>query len=437
MRGVLLFFVLLASACATAAPINTASDALGAQIEARAPVGDDLIVLALSGGGARAASFHLGVLQGLRATPGHDGRPLSEHIVLITSVSGGSVLAAYYGLHGEAGLDTFRAAYLDKNWRLNSLAAPTTWWSALRGGANGPSRHAEWLDREVYGGALMGAMGAGPRVVINATDLYNATPFAFTPLFFDGVCSDLGAVRVADAVAASMAVPLIFRPVLVQTHQGCAESEWVARVLGDRAAPVTAHTTAQAFRNYRGAQSYLHLMDGGVFDNFGVASLAVMRAAGPAPAPLTAREAVQARRIVFLVVNAEYERIVDWPNSANGPGGGEALISALDAATEAGKRGALDALRASLDEIQRDLVQYRCGLERRTVRELRGPGMWTCEDLTVSMEVITLEDAGADAPADLINTPTLVSLPRARVDELIAGGRVAVTANEVVRGLAR
>ena len=96
MRGLVFILSLFVSACATTTtPINAPLSGLRGDIEGRAPAGDDLIVLALSGGGARAASFHLGVLQGLRDTLGRDGRPLSEHIALITSVSGGSVLSAY------------------------------------------------------------------------------------------------------------------------------------------------------------------------------------------------------------------------------------------------------------------------------------------------------------------------------------------------------
>src|SRR5690606_21356171 len=126
--------------CATAAPIN--GPLTGEQIEApgRAAAGEDLIVITLSGGGARAAAFSLGVLQGLRDMRGSDGRPLTEHVALISSVSGGSVLAAYFGLHGERGLDTFRAAYLDKDWPIRRAGSLLGWFGAARGGMNGPAQ---------------------------------------------------------------------------------------------------------------------------------------------------------------------------------------------------------------------------------------------------------------------------------------------------------
>ena len=143
MRALAFACTIILSACATAlAPINAPLTAASAPIAARALVGEDVLVLALSGGGARAASFELGVLQQLRDTPGRDGRPLTEHVALITAVSGGSILAAYYGLNGEAGLDTFRAAYLDQQWRLRGPGSPAGLVGALHGGVNRPDRGA-------------------------------------------------------------------------------------------------------------------------------------------------------------------------------------------------------------------------------------------------------------------------------------------------------
>ena len=51
---------------------------------------DARIALALSGGGSRAAAFHLGTLRALRATG------LLDRVATISAVSGGSVLAALY-----------------------------------------------------------------------------------------------------------------------------------------------------------------------------------------------------------------------------------------------------------------------------------------------------------------------------------------------------
>lgn len=431
MRRFAFVFAALLSACATAAtaPINAPlAGALMAAHERDA--GDDLIILALSGGGARAASFHLGVLQAMRDMRGRDGRPLTDHIALITSVSGGSVFAAYYGLHGDAGLDTFRAAYLDRQWGVRRGGSAV--FGALRGGANGPHQLADWLDANVYDHAHMSAMNVGPRVVLNSTDLYNYTAFAFTPLYFEALCSDLGAVRVADAVAASMAAPVAFRPVLAETYPGsCAgPPAWTARVLADRNAPENVHATARAFENYRGgapaAQRYLHLSDGGVVDNFGLLSLMVAQAAGPAPAPLTVSEALRVRRVLVLVINAEYIRPRTFQRRASDAlGVGEAIYSPLDASTDAAKREAADAFRASLPGFAQELRDFRCdhAVDARA-REC---------DVSVAMDVVTFRDMTPEQYAALYATPTDVSLPRATVDAVIAGGRSAIERNAALR----
>ncbi len=440
MRGLVFILSLFVSACATTTtPINAPLGALRGDIEGRAPVGDDLIVLALSGGGARAASFHLGVLQGLRDTIGRDGRPLSEHIALITSVSGGSVLSAYYGLNGDAGLDTFDAAYLGREWRVRGPGSPFGVAGALRGGMNGPAQLASWLDDNIYHGARMNQMGAGPRVILNATDLYNSTPFAFTQFFFDGLCSDVREVRVADAVAASMAVPVAFRPVLAESFASrCAgPAAWTTRVLADRNAGENVHQTAHAFQNYRGdthaAQRYVHLVDGGVADNLGMLSLQVLRAGDEAPSPLTPREALQARRVLFLVVNAEYIRPRTFQHEGTDAiGAYEMMYSPVDVATEVAKRASVDVWRAQLPEYQRALREWRCNSPQNS----RGT-TWQCDDISLSMDVITFRDMTPEQYEALYDTATDVSLPRELVDALTAAGRGVVARNAALGAFAR
>ncbi|MEZ5960180.1 MAG: patatin-like phospholipase family protein [Hyphomonadaceae bacterium] len=439
MRGLVLVLSLLLSACATApvAPINAPLGGSRADVQGRTPAGDDLIVLALSGGGARAASFHLGVLQALRDAPGRDGRPLSEHIALITSVSGGSVLAAYYGLHGDAGLDTFDAAYLGREWRVRGPTSPLGVAGALRGGMNGPEQLRAWLAENVYGDATMGDMRAGPRVILNATDLYNSTPFAFTQFFFDGICSDVRQVRVADAVAASMAVPVAFRPVLMESYASrCAgPPDWTARVLADRGAGENVRQTARAFQNYRGdtaaEQRFVHLVDGGVADNLGMLSLQVLRADG-LPSPLTASEAMQARRVLFLVVNAEYIRPRTFQQEGTDAiGAYEMMYAPVDVATEVAKRASVDVWRAQLPAYETALREWRCGViedHRSGVR---------CDDITLSMDVITFRDMEPAEYDALYDTETDVSLPRETVDALTRAGRGVVGRNAALREFRR
>src|SRR6185312_15885310 len=58
---------------------------------------DMLIGLAFSGGGTRAAAFSFGVLNEIDRTRFPTGGTLLDHVDFVSGVSGGSVLAAYYG----------------------------------------------------------------------------------------------------------------------------------------------------------------------------------------------------------------------------------------------------------------------------------------------------------------------------------------------------
>ena len=79
---------------------------------------DTFVVLAFSGGGTRAAAFSYGVLEKLRDTVVEvEGQPtrLLDLVDVITSVSGGSYTAAYYGLFGDRIFDDFSSRFLYRN----------------------------------------------------------------------------------------------------------------------------------------------------------------------------------------------------------------------------------------------------------------------------------------------------------------------------------
>lgn len=439
---------LLALACAACtttpdAPVNGPL-AASASRDIDLGVDGDALVLSFSGGGARAAAFSHGALLGLRDMHGEDGAPLTQRIVLITAVSGGAITAAYYGLHGDEGLETYRADALDKDWAgdLNtSPASPLNWWRAWRGGLNGPQELADWLDSEIFDDARLRDMD-GPRVVLNATELYTGAAFAFADPYFDAVCGDLGNVRVADAVAASMSVPVAFRPIVIETRADCGPlPDWVSAAGADRGAPVLVRETARAFQLYRDPERmrFLHLADGGVVDNFGLTSLLVLRRASQTPyGPFSARDAIRLRHATILVVNAELDPIGDWPLSERGPRGGAVAGAALGASINASKRAAYDAFAAMLGDWEEDLIAYRCALPDEEVLALRGDlAGWDCRDVSLTIDMIAFADLPADQHARLGAAPTQVSLPADLIDDLIAGGRTAVAANAAALALTR
>jgi len=185
-------------------------------------VGERVIGLSLSGGGLRAAAFGLGVLQALASDDAPEADVFDE-LTFISSVSGGSLTAAYVGLHGRSGLLHFRERVLlqdlERDLRLDWLS-PSSLSRLVAGGLNDRSNLALRLDTEVFRGATFADLYRRnkPDVWINATDLYHRIPFPFTPPAFLALCSDLSALPVSEAVAASMAVPLVFVPVVLRTH---------------------------------------------------------------------------------------------------------------------------------------------------------------------------------------------------------------------------
>lgn len=450
MRLTAFALAMLATACVSApdtAPINRMlTQPPAPPVEIELGVQGDAIALALSGGGARAASFSLGVLLQLRDMKGPDGRSLIDKVGLITSVSGGSTIAAWFGLHGAAGLDGFRPAMLDKDWQSQLNTSFTSFDNLQRlmqGGVNGPDKLADWLNDEVYDGAQMKDFTNHPRVIINATDLYNSTPFAFAAPYFQAICSDLGSVRVADAVAASMSVPAVFRPIIVKLPEGECPApmpDWVETAKRDRASPTLLRETAIAAEAYRdpAKMKYLHLTDGGVADNFGLSSLVtIRRAAGKPYGPYSARDAVNIRRMAFLLVNSEPYVTDTWPMRAEGPDGVQLAAALLSASINAPKRAASDAFGSVLSDWQRDLIAWRCELTPEEARSLGAGEGWNCRDVQFSFDTISFADLPPDQFERLGAAVTAVSLPKELVDDLIAGGRRAVVTNELVQKLTR
>lgn len=398
--------------------------------------------MTLSGGGARAAAFGLGALQALRDTRGSDGQRLTDHIALLSSVSGGSILAAYYGVHGADGLDSFRAAYLDKRWSLHASPAwPLNWLRAWNGGLNGEDHLAAWLDREIFKGARMDALWRGdhPQVWLNAADLHNGVVFGFAPLYFDALCADLSQVRIADAVAASMAVPIVFKPILLQPQRSaCAPlPSWVAGAQGAQASAL-AHAAQRAFLSYRDerALGYVHLVDGGVIDNLGLANLALAReTAGNAYAPFTPEAAVRLHRLTILVVNSEPMRRESFQMRPNAPSGPQVADTLYGVIIEAANRMTYDSFRATAAQWRRDLIAYRCGLASADVAHITGGAPWNCTDVSISVDMISFEDVEGGLREQVDNLPTRVSLGRADIDALIAAGHAATAANALVQSL--
>ncbi len=253
------------------------------QIQQLKPMGDVLLVLAFSGGGTRAASFSYGVLQELRDTPiVVEGRPARflDEVDLITSVSGGSFTAAYYGLFGDRIFEDYEARFLRRNVQrrlLLELFRPKNWLRLASSFFDRTELAIEFYDREIFDRATFADLLAarGPSLQINATDIGVGERFTFFQPHFDLICSDLSQLEVARAVAASSAVPVLFNPIILRNYAGTCGFEspaWLEEALHAPDVSRRRRWYARTAASYLDAKRrrYIHLVDGGIVDNVGL-----------------------------------------------------------------------------------------------------------------------------------------------------------------------
>jgi NTE family protein len=410
--------------------------------------GDVWVGLAFSGGGMRASAFAHGMLEEIRAATATSADPhgLLSDVRLVTGVSGGSVTAAYFGLHGPAGVSRYRDIYLVQNaekYMANSPVNPVTIAKGLSGGANGRRTFGRFLDETLFHGATFGDLRKRSRIKtwINASDVANQTTFLFSPETFDALCSDLSSFPISDAVAASAAFPLVFSPIVIEAHQkkcNYQEPEWLTSARFNSEASYAMRAHGAALESYAQAKEvkYVKLLDGGITDNFGTTGLAVERARAQVPyAPLTAKEAVRMKRLLFLVADAGVQRDNKWTEKLRGPGGVNLAMSIASSAMSAASRTGFDAMRLQLDKWQRDLVDYRCSLSRGEVARLRGTAAgWDCEDLKFFVGLISFKNVPDGMKRKLDDIPTRLKLKTAEVDLAIEAGRIATRDNPEFNG---
>ena len=145
---------------------------------------ETLIVLALSGGGTRAAAFSYGVMKALAGHAVGQERSLLDEVDIVSSVSGGSFAAAYFKLYGRARfIDEFREQVLERkiqNAILARLLLPWNWFKLLSPNYARSDLADAYYDKYIYNGARFGDLRRErPFLVLNATDLTIGARFSF------------------------------------------------------------------------------------------------------------------------------------------------------------------------------------------------------------------------------------------------------------------
>jgi NTE family protein len=188
--------------------------------------GDFAVMLAFSGGGTRAAALSYGVLEELRDTVIDDGattQRLLDEVDSISSVSGGSFTAAYYGAYRDKIFEDFEEDFLHlgvQKTLIRRVLNPANWIRGMFSGFDRTEMAVDYYDRQIFKGATFGDMArqGPPYIEINATDLSNGLRFTFNQERFDLICSDLTEFPLARAVTASSAVPVMFPTVTLKNY---------------------------------------------------------------------------------------------------------------------------------------------------------------------------------------------------------------------------
>jgi NTE family protein len=395
---------------------------------------ETVIGLSFSGGGTRASAFAFGVLQELARTEKASrsgSRALIDHVSLVSGVSGGSVTAAYFALHGRDTLADFRKRFLiqDVEASLSTSVNVTNLMLLAKGGVNDRSGLPAWLDQNLFRGATYADVlkPGRPQLWINASDIFNRTTFIYNTVNFGALCSDLRRYPLSEAVAASAAVPLVFAPIVIENYADRCQftpPDWADSA--DRpGAPAILRASAAAIQRYREKADvkFVKLLDGGMTDNLGLSGLVLELAAATKPyEPLTPKQVVNLKRFLFVVVDAGRPPGGDLAKSAEAPEIMDLIQAVSDTAVDANVRAAYDAFLAEMEKWRERMIDYRCGLTPPEVAQLRGStDGWDCRDLSLQVAKVGFDQMREPSVrARLEKIPTRFKLPKDDVDLLIS-----------------
>jgi len=334
-----------------------------------------LFFVTFSGGGTRAAAFSYGVLEELAKTEVViDGkkRRLLDEVDAISSVSGGSFTAGYYGLFGDRIFEDFEPRFLKKNIQGDLISLtffnPFNWFRLFSPHFDRSDLAAEYYDKYIFGGGTFGDVAArkGPMIIINATDMTYGIRVQFTQDMFDILCSDLSHYPVARAVAASSAVPLLLTPITVRNFAGECNyrfPEAFEKVLKKGEGSERQLFLANNIAPYldREKKPYLHLLDGGVADNLGLRAILdriIFRADFWETIKDTHHKNVH--KVAIIVVNAETQPDSFWDRVESPPAFAAMLESYSSIAIERYNVASVGLLKGSLRGWAEQVRRQRC-----------------------------------------------------------------------------
>jgi NTE family protein len=429
--------ITLATGCSSVQPWQNAPARPG-QPAPEAPQRSIVAALTLSGGGARAAAFGLGVLRELKDTRfDWDGHPttLFDEISLVSGVSGGSILAAHFAAFGDETLTRFEPEFLLDHVEADLITTALTPRGLYRLGSPWFGRShllAERLDR-LYGGRTFGDLAKrkrAPDLLVTATDLTTGAPFEFSPKQFELICSDLSSVPLSFAVASSSAVPILLTPMTLRNYAGQCPAPPLAAPPTGSGDSFRARVLQATARSYLDAHErpFLHLVDGGVSDNLGVRSLIDQVVAGGSfQATFRGAAPGSIRQLLLIAVNSERDLAERIDRSDRVPSTGQVMDALLFGA---GARETQVTLAMLDEDVQ------RWSRELHAQRGVQGSPF--AADAQINVISISLRDI--DDPTlrrSVLQVPTAFTIAPEDVTRLQEAGRAALRGSAEFQRLRR
>lgn len=386
------------------------------------------VVLAFSGGGTRAAAFSYGVLEVLADTEivwENRKRRLIDEVKTISSVSGGSFTAGYYGLFGDRIFDDFVECFLKRDVQsvlTRKVLSPWNWFkmgSSLYGRSE---LSAEYYDKILFKGGTFGDIAAtgGPLIRINATDAGFGLQFVFTPELFNALCSDLSEFSVARAVTASSAVPVLFNSLTVRNYAGTCDYQmpkWVQSALKEPDITSRRYRLATQYAKYldREEKPYIHLYDGGLSDNLGLRTyLNMFTLMGGGYKAAKYRGFKDTRRLLILVVNAQAELEPKYDHDERSLGLTETIMSSSSIPLNEYTFESMTLLRRLVRQVEIQFDEHRCADFKAQGKPTEG-----CEDIRVYVVDVNFDALPEEKDRKYLkHLPTSFRLKPEAVDKL-------------------
>lgn len=383
-----------------------------------------LMLVSLSGGGARAAAFGYGVLDALRQTEvPWQGRDISliDELDLISGVSGGSIIAAYYAAFGAETFPAFEDQFLRMNFQ-DSLVTNTFKPGSLYELTSPWFGRSNLLERrlnELFKGKTFGDLSerpGHPSLLISATDLSLGSGFEFSWRQFSLICSDLDSVPLSFAVAASSAVPIALSPMTLKNYSDtCAQPMTLASSNTDAYRVRLLRDSQRSYLDAK-ARPYIHLVDGGLVDNLGLRSLLDRsQADGGLRSVVGPMTHTPIEKLVIIAVNAERAPSENIDTHDEVPGVSQVTDALLFGTGGRATQETLELLRDTAEAWREEL--------RKRGADGKDP---FAPDAKIYVINVNLSDAPELAERRvLLQIPTAFSLPNDDVTRLVAaGGRV-------------